>query len=319
MKGSKEAQTTLKRTPYFQSPAMASAASALAEFVPPPPLTDEYKAAAAESWALVETLDPEVVGVMLFKNIFEIAPEAVQMFSFKDEPNMYESKSLKAHGARVVRTVGTAVAGLKDIEKLVPVLVGLGRKHVQYGVLPDHYGVVGMALMATLKAGLGDAFTPEVQAGWKAVYGTVAAVMIGDNYDVPTVDKLGEVVSKINAAYGMWWAPSGENSGKLSVKMRFDSPEFVAESKDSGDKVKTFTDESRSTLLAPGEGAVGRVFASKKTEFIPDVNALPATVEGFVRSELASKCGVKSIAFAYFGGGVFEYGSLEPWEEAPEF
>ena len=47
---------------------------------------------------------------------------------------------------QVMTTVGVAVAGLKDLGALVPVLEGLGAKHKGYGVLPAHYDVVGQAL-----------------------------------------------------------------------------------------------------------------------------------------------------------------------------
>ena len=36
-------------------------------------------------------------GVLLFKKIFEIAPEALGLFSFKDEEDVYNSPKLKAH------------------------------------------------------------------------------------------------------------------------------------------------------------------------------------------------------------------------------
>jgi len=41
--------------------------------------------AVEDSWAKVETLGAETVGVLLFKSIFEIAPEALALFSFKGE------------------------------------------------------------------------------------------------------------------------------------------------------------------------------------------------------------------------------------------
>lgn len=47
------------------------------------------------------------------------------------EQNLYESPKLKAHGAKVVTTVGTAVAGLRNIAALVPTLKSLGKQHVK--------------------------------------------------------------------------------------------------------------------------------------------------------------------------------------------
>ena len=135
-----------------------------------------------KSWAKVAALGVENVGVLLFKNIFTVAPEALELFSFKNEPDLYDSPKLKAHGANVVSTVGKAVAGLRELEALVPVLAALGERHVGYGILEPHYDVVGKALLMTLEQGLGDAFTPEVKEAWTLVYGVVATTMKGDHY-----------------------------------------------------------------------------------------------------------------------------------------
>ena len=136
-----------------------------------------------ETWAKAAALGADKVGVLLFKNIFTIAPEAINLFvSFKDEANLYESPKLEAHGIKVVTTVGTAVGLLRDLDTLVPVLQQLGTKHVDYGVIPAHYEIVGQALMQTLKMGLGDDYTEETEDAWRAIYGVVATTMMGDHY-----------------------------------------------------------------------------------------------------------------------------------------
>ena len=96
-----------------------------------------------ESWSKVEGLGLEAVGVLFFKRIFEIAPAALALFSFKDETNVLESPKLKAHALKVMQTVATALSMLEDVPSLLPVLEGLGAKHKGYGVLPAHYGIVG--------------------------------------------------------------------------------------------------------------------------------------------------------------------------------
>jgi len=134
------------------------------------------------SWDKVAALGVENVGVLLFKNIFTIAPEALQLFSFKDEPDLYESLALKAHGVNVVNTVGNAVAGLREFYTLIPALAALGERHVSYGIVEVHYDVVGKALLMTLEQGLGKDFTPAVREAWSIVYDAVAVTMIDDNY-----------------------------------------------------------------------------------------------------------------------------------------
>ena len=79
-------------------------------------------------------------GVALFKNIFEIAPQALQLFSFKDEPNLYESPKLKKHGKMVIKAVEKA---LFEFVSQTEALKSLGERHVPNGVVPAHYDVVG--------------------------------------------------------------------------------------------------------------------------------------------------------------------------------
>ncbi|MBN1206418.1 MAG: hypothetical protein JXB05_16020, partial [Myxococcaceae bacterium] len=53
----------------------------------------------------------------------------------------------------------------------------LGVRHAGYMVQDHHYGLVGEALLWTLREGLGDAFNPETESAWREVYGVVASVM----------------------------------------------------------------------------------------------------------------------------------------------
>ena len=70
--------------------------------------------------------------------IFAIAPGAVEMFSFKDEADMYDSPRFKKHALGVVKVVSVAVKHLNNLDNVVPVLKSLGAKHVQYGVVEAH-------------------------------------------------------------------------------------------------------------------------------------------------------------------------------------
>lgn len=147
-------------------------------------LTPARITAVQKSWVSVEALGAETVGVLLFKNIFEIHPPAVQLFSFKNEPGMMKSAKLKAHGKKVVDTVGVAVGALTNLPALVPILQGLALKHINFNINPQgtpehksYYDVVGQALLKTLEMGLADAFTPALRESWALVYGIVSETM----------------------------------------------------------------------------------------------------------------------------------------------
>jgi hemoglobin-like flavoprotein len=60
---------------------------------------------------------------------------------------------------------------------LLPALEQLGVRHARYGVLPEHYPLVGQALLGTLEQALGAAFTREVRDAWVTVYQALATTM----------------------------------------------------------------------------------------------------------------------------------------------
>src|SRR6185369_3640916 len=90
--------------------------------------------------------------------------------------SMFKS-DLASQKKKLMQTLGVAVDGLNSLDKLVPVLQALGVRHAGYMVQDAHYDTVGEALIWTLGEGLGDAFTADAQAAWRAVYRLVATVM----------------------------------------------------------------------------------------------------------------------------------------------
>ena len=83
--------------------------------------------------------------------------------------------------------LGTAVNNLHQVEKIIPAVEELGRRHVGYGVTAEQYRPVGEALIWTLEKGLGDAFTPEVKDAWVTTYTTLESVMTKAASDVQPV------------------------------------------------------------------------------------------------------------------------------------
>ena len=65
---------------------------------------------------------------------------------------------------------------------MLPAASALAKRHVNYGAKPEHYPVVGAALLWTLEKGLGEAWTPEVAEAWTAAYGTLSGYMISEAY-----------------------------------------------------------------------------------------------------------------------------------------
>ncbi len=90
---------------------------------------------------------------------------------------LFPSEMGRQHAA-LLRAISTAVERLDRLDTLAPALEELGRRHVDYGTQRHHYALVGEALVDTLREGLAGAFTAEVKAAWRAVYGLLTASML---------------------------------------------------------------------------------------------------------------------------------------------
>ena len=118
-----------------------------------------------------------------WKQVLPIAPQAAALFYdnlFSADPSLKSlfRGNMDEQGKKLMQMIGAAVGKLDDLDTLVPILQGLAKRHVGYGVQDAHYQTVGGALLKTLGQGLGDQFTPEVQQAWTSVYGLMVDVMI---------------------------------------------------------------------------------------------------------------------------------------------
>ncbi|MGK7876213.1 MAG: globin domain-containing protein, partial [Xenococcaceae cyanobacterium] len=67
---------------------------------------------------------------------------------------------------------------LRKPEVLQENLKGLGARHVKYGALPEHYPLVGNALLTTFEQYLGSDWTEEVKQAWVDAYGAITKLML---------------------------------------------------------------------------------------------------------------------------------------------
>ena len=132
------------------------------------PLTTKQIQLVQESFALVAPIADTAAG-LFYHRLFVLDQRLKTLF----RGDMIEQ------GKKLMSMIGAAVRGLDDVEKLIPVVQALGSRHAGYGVAPKDYDTVGAALLWTLEQGLGAAFTPPVKEAWTAVYGVLAATMLG--------------------------------------------------------------------------------------------------------------------------------------------
>lgn len=120
--------------------------------------------------------------VASFNKVTPIADDAAALFYhrlFKLDPELRPlfNSNMEEQGRKLMQTLSLAVGALKKLEALEPVLVEMGKRHLQYGVKAEHYETVGSALLWTLEQGLAEDFTGEVRAAWLKVYEVVSSTM----------------------------------------------------------------------------------------------------------------------------------------------
>ena len=111
--------------------------------------------------------------VLFYDRLFEIAPQVKALFP----TDMTEQRR------KLMSTLAIVVSGLSDLPSILPAASALATRHVAYGAKPEHYPVVGGALLFTLEKGLGADWTPELAAAWTAAYGTLSTFMITEAYE----------------------------------------------------------------------------------------------------------------------------------------
>jgi hemoglobin-like flavoprotein len=101
---------------------------------------------------------------------------------FLDHPAvqpLFANTHLQSQGEKLFASLVLVVNNLRNPEALENALKGLGTRHVKYGVLPQHYPLVGASLLKTFAMSLAPTdWTPEVQQAWADAYGAVTKLML---------------------------------------------------------------------------------------------------------------------------------------------
>lgn len=149
----------------------AQTESAAAEAPPAAPGTvsdsDRATAAIRETFAAVERAGDDAPAYF-YAWLFLRRPAARELFP----PAMDEQRD------RLFRALARIVHSLDRPEEMASYLSQLGTDHRKYGVEPAMYEDVGDALMATLRAFAGPAFTCDAEQAWQDAYTAASSLMI---------------------------------------------------------------------------------------------------------------------------------------------
>ncbi len=129
-------------------------------------MTPQQIALVQGSWQKVVPIK-ETAAELFYNKLFETDPSLKPLFK----------GDIKEQGRKLMMMLNTVVTKLDNLGEIVPAVQDLGRRHSGYGVKDKDYDTVAGALLWTLGAGLGDAFTAEVKDAWVAAYTILAGAM----------------------------------------------------------------------------------------------------------------------------------------------
>jgi hemoglobin-like flavoprotein len=131
-------------------------------------LTKKETALIKKSWGLLRKIDPIVLGDIFYSKLFFDNPELRKMFP-EDMEGQYR---------KLLDMLNTIIERLEKIDELKGDIVNMAKRHEGYGVKPEHYHLVGVALIWTLQKMLGTDWTDEVRSAWINCYASLSGTMI---------------------------------------------------------------------------------------------------------------------------------------------
>jgi len=110
----------------------------------------------------------DAASIRFYERLFEKAPQIQELFH----------GDIERQARMFLQSLNVIVASLSSTDRAARVLQRLGEKHHSYGVMPDHYTVMGSTLIETLSDFLGEDFDKEAAEAWTAAFRLISSIMI---------------------------------------------------------------------------------------------------------------------------------------------
>lgn len=105
---------------------------------------------------------------------------------FSDYPQvkpLFNNTRMDEQARKLFASLGMIVNNLQQPQTLTAALRGLSTRHVKYGVLPEHYPMVGATLIKVMATTLKDQWTPDFTAAWAEAYSDITQIILdGSDY-----------------------------------------------------------------------------------------------------------------------------------------
>ena len=134
---------------------------------PPDPAMSLNRDALETSFDLLAPRGDELMDEF-YSRLFAVAPAVKPLFP----------GDLRRQKAMLLATLVLVRKSLRDLDAIAPTLRRLGACHVAYGAKPEHYPIVGQALIGSMAEIAGHAWRPDYERAWAAAFELVAGTML---------------------------------------------------------------------------------------------------------------------------------------------
>jgi nitric oxide dioxygenase len=132
-------------------------------------MTEAQIALVQKTWKVIRCIEPKLVGDVFYSKLFLIQPEFRKMFPLTMDDQYKKLMEYDQHrGSKIER-----------LNELTDDLAAIGPETcLDMACKPEHFKVVGKALLWTWQQGLGSDWTKEVEEAWTKCYAILSDTMI---------------------------------------------------------------------------------------------------------------------------------------------
>jgi nitric oxide dioxygenase len=139
-------------------------------------MTEEQITLVKNSWKVFRKMDPGFVGDVFYSKLFFENPKLRQMFPH----------SMDHQYQKLIEMLSVIISKLDRLNDITADIKAMALRHEGYGVKPQHYRLLGNALLWTMERGLGNDWNDKVKEAWSACYTKIAETMIAAVQDINT-------------------------------------------------------------------------------------------------------------------------------------
>lgn len=110
---------------------------------------------------------PEI-SIKMFEILFSRYPDIEKLFAFQSRDQYMV----------LAESLSNFIVNIEKIDKLTPALDTIAVVHVEHNIYPEHYPLVGMALMSAMEDILKDTATLEFVDAWREAYKYLSDILI---------------------------------------------------------------------------------------------------------------------------------------------